>query len=843
MKAYNQSKYPVFEADQVLSHKHLNAVVSHLEEQDRLTRKDLSGIGIVCGLELQFGPTSVTIKCGTAVTSLGYLIEWETQTFSLYKNIELSKNFLEPSYATNEGFLAPILSLTSGYLPIKNCIELLPAHSDEPLKVAIPNGFFDDRKVVLLLETSFIDEKNCVAGNCDDKGKRIEFNLRPLLINNGILESTYFRKYPSNKTFEKIVVPRYNVPASSLNTGRKIVDAFDKNQSTSFVQDMVQKISALYDNYDGVVNLKNEPKEFRDLVSSFNRFNTLIKKNKAGLNHQYIWDWIEDIAAAYNEIIDFILDKNVRCCVNEELFPFHVVLGTKNKVINYRTPFFETKNAKEKTKSIKNKITLLFERLTHVIFSWDENNGEIRITPSRYGNVLLSEKAIPFYYDSFNQLKQKWNPILTQKNRTDEIKAYHDNANNIQLHKDTEPYNFFRIEGHLRKNYVEALREIKSMIAEFRLPIDVIALNAANFENQIIDRTKVDFDLSEFETDFIIQRGKMRQAIAYFRSLKSKNIPQIDNLIDDKLVNQIDQFIAEDFELFIQNKDAFNTIVLKFTNDFTKIRNAIFYSNLNKPNNVRIEELIDQLDHLFHAVSDQSLIQLAELAAKKGENQFKQQFFTSFSKKHPGIEHKAGVTKGGTFILVYEDYSVFKRKRQILQEESDVLFVEELVQFIEKKNKNSYEQLLLRWSDAPEASKTTQEESKAKSTAENNTKTTEQSNAELKLLIESGKIDADQIEQIRSEYLESIKRDFRGLTKDQLDKLREKIFGPPKQGTTEPKLETVEQKVVIADFFLPYRCCSDGNSIQFNIGNEPTPPKVGDFLFPDFNENDFKTNK
>ena len=72
MEAYNNSIYPVFEADQVLSQKELNALVSHLEEQDRLTRKNLIGIGIVCGLDITFPNTkSVTIACGTAVTSLG----------------------------------------------------------------------------------------------------------------------------------------------------------------------------------------------------------------------------------------------------------------------------------------------------------------------------------------------------------------------------------------------------------------------------------------------------------------------------------------------------------------------------------------------------------------------------------------------------------------------------------------------------------------------------------------------------------------------------------------------------------------------------------------------------
>ncbi len=96
MKAYHNSIYPVFEADQVLSQKDLNNMVSHLEEQDRISRKNLTGIGIVCGLDLTFENESKTVKvsCGTAVTSLGFEINFPESTFTHYHEIELSEQFL-----------------------------------------------------------------------------------------------------------------------------------------------------------------------------------------------------------------------------------------------------------------------------------------------------------------------------------------------------------------------------------------------------------------------------------------------------------------------------------------------------------------------------------------------------------------------------------------------------------------------------------------------------------------------------------------------------------------------------------------------------------------------------
>ena len=49
-----EATYPVFEANQVLTNAHLNDLFEYLDEQTRLTRANLIGIGIVCGLEMTF---------------------------------------------------------------------------------------------------------------------------------------------------------------------------------------------------------------------------------------------------------------------------------------------------------------------------------------------------------------------------------------------------------------------------------------------------------------------------------------------------------------------------------------------------------------------------------------------------------------------------------------------------------------------------------------------------------------------------------------------------------------------------------------------------------------------
>src|SRR5262245_6074006 len=73
---FMQDHFPVFEANQVLTSAHLNDVFNYLDEQERLTRSNLIGIGIACGLEIRLDSASSAIHLsrGCGVTSEGYLI-------------------------------------------------------------------------------------------------------------------------------------------------------------------------------------------------------------------------------------------------------------------------------------------------------------------------------------------------------------------------------------------------------------------------------------------------------------------------------------------------------------------------------------------------------------------------------------------------------------------------------------------------------------------------------------------------------------------------------------------------------------------------------------------------
>jgi len=130
-----QDNYPVFEANQVLTNAHLNQVFNYLDEQERLTRANLIGIGIVCGLEIRLETTAgaavIHLSHGCGITSAGYLIlEPEDVDLVAYRD-----NFTVPPELGYAPFLDPV---THAQYPLW---ELFPAGESNVKLLAAPANF------------------------------------------------------------------------------------------------------------------------------------------------------------------------------------------------------------------------------------------------------------------------------------------------------------------------------------------------------------------------------------------------------------------------------------------------------------------------------------------------------------------------------------------------------------------------------------------------------------------------------------------------------------------------------------------------------------------------------
>ncbi len=807
MEAYNTPIYPVFEADQVLSQKELNLVVSHLEEQDRITRKNLTGLGIVCGLELSF-PTSNTVKiaCGTAVTSLGYQINWKEKTLSHYHDFEISEQFLHADYI-REPYLNNIFKYAAQYEPIKNSPELLESDSNVVNKKPIPANFFNDKVVILFLEVTLIDQKNCVTTNCDDKGKRMEFNLRPLVIPISEFTKGLMQENKPAEVYSKLTFPRYNVPYTNIINGTQVLDGFKKVYNDASVIGISNAIDNVYEDHK---NSLTPQSSLSVLDNSKAKIDAVVNIHKASTNVQYVWDWIYDIVQAYNEIIAFREIYPTVCCVNEGLFPFHVVLGGNSTFANtFRTPFIQTLNATKKEQKKLKKLTLLFERLAHILNSFEiPNNSKIKVTPSSYGDVSLSEKAIPFYYNNILDLNKKWNPELTVKSLNDTILSYHSDianyTNKIAVQKpllfDIEPYNFFRVEGHLGMNYKKAIKDLNLIKNSYGLPFKITALNAVDFVGKNVDILKFEGRWDDLETDYDLARKRVYNITEFVikwmdlrrDALAAKNIMSKQNIDNFKnILAQLKNLLTNDLKEFLPNYLSFYEIFKQMNHVFLFHRWCI--QLFNPELTTLAEDLIDRMDDINELFLEDPFTVIYEEANIRWQKTYKDVFFSTFLKKHPGLEHKAGVTKGGTFVLVYVDTSIFKAP-------APPLFHANLLAAVTAYKDNIAIDASVK-NDLIKSVKFTDYKSQLKSkpglSSVNKCKD-EADNIKNDLLeIAKYNMDANYTVEMSGYILENLK-----------DVLQYEVSAAP---------QVPFQQMIIADFFLPYVCCSDGNTIEIKI--------------------------
>lgn len=132
-------------------------------------------------------------------------------------------------------------------------------------------------------------------------------------------------------------------------------------------------------------------------------------------------------------------------------------------------------------------------------FNWNsiEDSEKVVITPSIIGNVELAESAIPFYYD-YRRLRDSWKftdkvasfPYYCPMGYYSEYEMEAPSWVNRPLVYDLEPYNFFRIEGHIGKDYQTTLHQLTLFQSEYSLPFYILGLSASDFAALLHDETK-----------------------------------------------------------------------------------------------------------------------------------------------------------------------------------------------------------------------------------------------------------------------------------------------------------------------------------------------------------------
>lgn len=776
-----QDIYPVFEANQVLSDLHLNEIFNYLDEQDRLTRANLIGIGIVCGLEISLNPpgaTTPTIRLtrGCGVTSEGYLIvEPDDVDLVLYREYVLPQ---EPAYR-------PLKDQSSAGEQF-DLWELFPAGEPETTALETSAGFLNDKAVLLFLELKKEGLRNCSPNNCDDKGAKITATVKRLLIKVEDLAKVIAaaNQLEGNLTLADldvalstrlnlpdVRVPRYDVPNTSPATSHDVLAAFlSVFQVGKLALQTGTALTAAYNAFKPIVQRAYPSNPFAAFVATFGFLDNAPKTTAQVRFLPYYVDFFEDLLKAYDEFRWKGAELLCACCPPEGLFPRHLMVGAldPNAVADaghYRHRFLASPavgDCGERTKEVRG----LFQRLVEMIAQFSATpklpeitsrsitDPQIRITPSKTGDVTLCDRAIPYYYkqDGTPPLYRLWSDEKSRRNRAHHNLGYRSDEYmppapsfvSEALRYDLEPYSFLRIEGHLGKEYQAVLNTLLSMKTRYRLPIDIIALRAGVFDESIsVDLSKEECRFQDLESLYDALREELLSALCegvrYLYSvsldkavaalvggtpklpLLKKYAPNVrygDStvgawyekylaLLQGRPYIDVDQtnvdqnavltvycvlfagttdlpqknfahvvsiyYLTKLAEVLPDSLDALG--FADFQNKYQDLMGLIRFFRSEAVSNISAEfknfipqeDLIDHFDEVLFSCKLEPLRAIHEEYARRLREVKQQRFFSMFLRDHPGIQHKAGVPFGGTFILVYHEEPASLKKEVDLE--------------------------------------------------------------------------------------------------------------------------------------------------------------------------------
>jgi hypothetical protein len=427
---------------------------------------------------------------------------------------------------------------------------------------------------------------------------------------------------------------------------------------------------------------------------------------------QYFYDFIKDLVMAYDEFRECAFDLMSECCTDMSRFPKHVMLGralvdnqTDTERTTYRHGFTQSPvyNLQE---YLEKKVISLHKRLVAMLEEFNlerinnvggEESLDIRITPSMEKVSILSHRSIPFYYDmetdsplAGGSLSDFWNFDTTRKKAAGTSPLNHgyfsqsDDQNSAiskletPLFYDHENYPFLRIEGLLGKSYQDAMESIESIKHDFDLSFDLLSLQLND------DAGVVELDYScgfeDLQEDYTLSRSNICGMTADMGTLLefiSKNRDQIFGENDEDIegdLNAIAEIVESwkvmcasmteclnefDFEQFQAAYKRFLERIL----DFIFVRKELLDEiEINREDSGEetpvINGLIQRVAPILFRFVDMlwyNSVLKVYYGFKRREFYLRKELavFSSYIKKHPGVEHQAGVQKGGTFIILY----------------------------------------------------------------------------------------------------------------------------------------------------------------------------------------------
>jgi hypothetical protein len=500
---------PVFKPNQALTADHLNDLREFLDQEDRLTRRALIGIGVLCGFRLDVNANAdVLISKGVAVTSEGHLIAEDAvvcDRFVPYTVPLPSGEDVPPDQVAEARY--PFL-FPDGETQI-DAWELLTTEATVPAGETPPeditSAFLADKTVMLFLEMTEESLKNCSINDCSDKGAELQYVLRRLLVRRAdadamMMQEAVIAGFPTDRANHPSLALKY-LRVEDIGLARNGIGTYPAlfarilQIAARLGAELPQALKAAYGAYQHLLEDLYPAAEFPEGPFPDDYFGNLWGNLAAQpFQAQYFYDYMLDAALAYNAFVDKARALDCECLPNPGRFPKHVLLGdplvaAKGFVTEVSTPaqFAAYDPLKATTgfgqgprptrrrtpwtpacaSPLRDDLRALFHRLTllgHAFQLRSLLQEEIRVTPSRHDAAPLGARCIPPYYAFTVQsdLFRVWSPEKTRANLLSTVYSHQfskrDGEHPYLYRIDGE--DFHAVAGHVGKSLDQAIREL-----------------------------------------------------------------------------------------------------------------------------------------------------------------------------------------------------------------------------------------------------------------------------------------------------------------------------------------------------------------------------------------------
>lgn len=633
--------YPVFKKGQPLRSDDLNDLISYLEAEELDTRVFLIGTGIFYGLMPSWNANEKQLELtpGAGVTSDGFLLAKDGFTSLVYKGIQGESN----------------IPYTGGTIPVS---VLTTASTDND---KLENLILTQQAVVMLrLKAEDTTKSDCLS-SYDNNSVRKDISVEVVVALKKDLEkaSEQWRVQHSGsaQAGEELFVHRFGytgnpetsatISFSNFTDWKSIKDNFDARCAAAEAT-IAAVYNDVYNDYAAILEAELPNNPLADMAQKLQEARQRINDDNSDLSWQlpYYYDYLKDLISAYQEF-SYTGFNTLYLTPLKTRFEKYVSLGACSgenreefRMGLYRPPFADA------DRSTMEKLRLLLKRMIHIgqvsntMFNANgQLPGTVGITPSAFLSAALSRKAIPFYYrdrDLAGGIKSVWNYEAVQQQRLFSIPGVDDATDKKLLLRDMDAYNFFRTQGYIGKTAQQAQDAIAKSRGDLHLPFDIklVFLGTDDIADSLI----------EGESAWFSDLGLLLEKVVNDIRCTADCGENYENSIFDGSSTSMN--IGEMFEALGR---FFMGVKPEAWAQWVSEKCAA----ICRPNLPALSaEAVDDTEYSCCPLHLKILFDLYTEYSRRKAEVLEDLFFHKFAAKHPGLEHNAGVPKGGTLVLV-----------------------------------------------------------------------------------------------------------------------------------------------------------------------------------------------